>query len=119
MAMIDAKAEVAMERGDLVVGKKISVVADVGERVIDEKGAERTIKKIIINEDKTVTYKLDEGHSLVFVGEDKHEATFECEYCRRRIAFALPGRGEPAAHGKPGAREPHPEFAKWMDACSA
>lgn len=116
--MIDTEAELAMEKADLVVGKKISVIADVGELVLDEKGAERTVKKIIINEDKTVTYKLDEGHSLVFIGEDKHEATFECQYCRSRIAFALPGSGEPAAHGKPGAWEPDPEFAKWMDACS-
>jgi len=54
----------------------------------------------------------------VFIGEDKHEATFECQYCRSRIAFALPGSGEPVAHGKPGAWEPDPEFAKWMDPCS-
>ena len=73
---------------------------------------------IIINEDKTITYKLDEGHNLVFVSEDKHEATFECQYCRRRIAFALPGSGEPAAHGKPGAWEPDPESVKWMEPCS-
>jgi hypothetical protein len=116
--MIDTEAELAMEKADLVVGKKISVIAEVGELVLDEKGAERTVKKIIINEDKTVTYKLDEGHSLVLIGEDKHEATFECQYCRSRIAFALPGSGEPAAHGKPGAWEPDPEFAKWMDPCS-
>lgn len=118
MAMIDTEAELAMEKAEIRPMKQVAIIADVGERVLNEKGHERTVQKIIINEDKTVTYKLDEGHNLVFVSEDKHEATFECQYCRSRIAFALPGSGEPAAHGKPGAWEPDPEFAKWMDPCS-
>ena len=118
MAMIDTEAELAMEKAEIRPMKQLAVIAEVGERVLDEKGTERTVKQIIVNEDNTVTYRLHEGHNLVFVSEDKHEATFECQYCRRRIAFALPGSGEPAVHGKPGAREPHPEFAKWMDPCS-
>lgn len=117
MAMIDDAKGIKVAP-DLVATKQLPVAAEVGERVLDEKGRERTVKAITVDENNNVRYKLDDTHDLVQIAEDKNEVTFQCSYCQRVVAFALPGRGEPHAAGKPGAWRPHPEFAKWMDPCS-
>ena len=110
MAMID-------EPG-IKVRKTLEVDAAIGDVVADQRGVERKVREITISEDGSVKYKLEDGHSLAVASENSSEVTFECVYCKRRIAFALPGRGTPEVLGRRGSWEPPADFAKWMDPCS-